>query len=112
MRVPYSEGLADHAGPESCVDDPRGWWRSVDRGASRLGIEPRKVVNVRGADAVASAEGETDGSVKRALVRPCVVEDPSMRVGSLGGNREISRLAWRVASRGPRREGRGGRSRG
>ena len=24
MEVPYSEGLADHTGPESCVDDPRG----------------------------------------------------------------------------------------
>ena len=24
MKVPYSEGLADHTGPESCVDGPRG----------------------------------------------------------------------------------------
>jgi hypothetical protein len=36
--------------------------------------------------------------------RPCVVEEPSMRVRSLLGNREISRPATGVAG-GPHREG-------
>ena len=41
MRTPDIEGVATHDGPESCVDRPRGRWRSVDRGTCRPAIEPR-----------------------------------------------------------------------
>jgi RNA-directed DNA polymerase len=41
MRTPDIEGVATHGGPESCVDGPRGRWRSVDRGTYRPAIEPR-----------------------------------------------------------------------
>ncbi len=51
MKEPYGEGLATHAGPESCVWHPRGCRRSVDRGTCGLGIEPRKTL-IRGADPV------------------------------------------------------------
>src|SRR6266567_4763470 len=41
MRTPDIEGVAIHDGPKSCVDGPRGLWRSVDRGTCRPAIEPR-----------------------------------------------------------------------
>jgi uncharacterized membrane protein len=37
MEELYAEGVATHGGPESCVDGPRGAWRSVDRGTCRPG---------------------------------------------------------------------------
>ena len=57
MKVHCGEGSAIHTGPESCVDDPRGARRSVDRGAHRPAIELRK------SDAVETAEGNTEGGV-------------------------------------------------
>src|SRR5713101_5051178 len=68
---------------------PARAWRSVDRGARRPAIEPRKRL-VQGADVVHAAEGNTAGCAKRVPGRPCVVEDTGMRVRSLPGNREIS----------------------
>src|SRR6266446_5800193 len=49
---------------------PRGTSRSVDRGASRPAIEPRKKNLVRGADAVLMAEGNTGG---HASASACLV---------------------------------------
>ena len=51
MEVPYDEGLASHIGPESCAGG-QGRRRSVDRGKCGAGIEPRKEVQLRGADGV------------------------------------------------------------
>jgi hypothetical protein len=82
VKVPYGEGLADHTGPESCGDDPRG------RGEALTGVGvgrplSREKGHLQGADAVHAVEGKTEGCVKRVLLRPCVVEDPGMRVSSL-----------------------------
>ena len=51
MQVPYDEGVAIHIGPESCAGAREGRRRSVDRGAHRPAIEPRKL-SIPGADAV------------------------------------------------------------
>jgi hypothetical protein len=48
MKEPYSEGTANHTGPESCVGLPGGGRRSVDRGTCGLGIQPRNVTRFRG----------------------------------------------------------------
>ena len=103
MKVHCGEGVATHTGPESCVDDPRG------RGEALTGVRvgwplSRENGFVRGADAVHGAEGNTGGCAMRVPNRPCVVEDPSMYVRSLHGNREISRPAAGCAG-GPHREG-------
>ena len=37
MEELCAEGLAARGNPESCVDRPRGAWRSVDRGTRRPG---------------------------------------------------------------------------
>ncbi len=45
MKESYSEGLANHIGPESCVDDPQG--RSEALTGERAGwvLSPERVLN-------------------------------------------------------------------
>jgi hypothetical protein len=90
VEVLYSEGLAHHTAPESCATVRE------DRGEALTGVCVGWVLSrerwfVQGADAVVLAEGTMDALAMRERVRPCVVEDPSMRRSSLHGNREISR---------------------
>jgi len=49
MREPYGEGLASHAGPESCDRVRKGTARSVDRGCVGW-VLSREIVQVRSAD--------------------------------------------------------------
>ena len=62
MQVPYDEGVAIRIGPEFMRSCPRGPRRSVDRGAHRPAIEPRKFP-ILGADTVQLVEGNTSGRV-------------------------------------------------
>ena len=88
MREPYVEGLASHSGPEPCVDDPRGRGEALDRGMRRPAIEPRNQL-LRGADAVAKAEGNIAGSAMRELpADPARSENLCMRRISVRENRE------------------------
>jgi hypothetical protein len=98
VQAPYSEGLANHIGPESCAMRREVQGEALAGECAGWAIEPRKSIN-RGADAVASAEGNTGRHVKRVLHRPCVVEDPSMRRSSVYGNREVSPLTTARAAR-------------
>ena len=50
MRVLNIEGVANHGGPELCVGDPVRAQRSVGRGRVGGAIEPRNLIEVRGAD--------------------------------------------------------------
>jgi len=89
VQVPYSEGLANHAGTESCVA-----YREVRREALtgvRVG-QPlsREIIILQGADAFTPAEAIRTGALLRVPGRPCVVVDTGMHVRSLFGNREIS----------------------
>ena len=100
MQVPYGEGVASHTGPESCATAREGRGEALT--GERAGwVLSRESSKVQGADAVALAEGNMDGLVMRERVRPCVVEDPSMRVRSLRGNREISFLTVAPPARRP-----------
>ena len=58
MRTPDIEGVATRDGPESCVGDPRGRRRSVDRGTCRPAIEPRNHHF-----GVPASSHETEGSI-------------------------------------------------
>jgi len=42
MKILMKKELATHFNPESCVEGPRGPWRSVDRGCAGMDIELRK----------------------------------------------------------------------
>jgi hypothetical protein len=96
VRVSYGEGSATRTGPESCVVFPRGSRRSVDRGAHRPAIEPRK--HPQSERRHGFSHGRQYGpSVMRAKDRFGVVIDTGMCGSSLYGNREISLLAGGVA---------------
>lgn len=88
MEVSYSEGVANRTDLESCVTfTSRGVTRSVDKGAGRPAIEPRKLV-LQDADALQEAEGNMSGDAMRVSIQSCVVREPGMFVSSLHGNRE------------------------
>lgn len=101
MKVPYKKGVAIHLDPESCARfRPQGRPRSVDRGMSRPGIEPRNVTKLRGAHAVNFAEGNTGRRVMRGAFGLARSETLCMFRNSLLGNREIPRLtAMDIAAR-------------
>ncbi len=92
MQVSYSEGVASHTGPESCVG--RREARDEALAGERVGwvTEPRKAY-IPGCRRSRPAGRRNGGRVMRVPFRPCVVDDPSMRGSSLCGNREISRPA-------------------
>ena len=93
MRTPDIEGVAIHGGPESCVDGPRGSWRSVDRGTCRPAIEPRN--HWFGVPTSShEAEGHIFGSVMRELPGdPARSENLCMYGVLMRENREIPPLA-------------------
>ena len=51
MKEPYTEGVANHRGPESCADNREVIREAVDRGTSRPAIELRNHL-ILGADLV------------------------------------------------------------
>jgi hypothetical protein len=92
VQALYSEGVANHTGPEPCVmsreghgeasaGERAGWPSSRERAFSRT---PTRLPTRKATRTVAFA---------RVAVRSGVVKDPSMHGRPLLGNREISRLA-------------------
>ncbi len=102
MRTPDIEGVAIHDGPESCVDGPRGLWRSVDRGTCRPAIEPRN--HSFGVPTSShEAEGHIAGGVSASrLVDPARSENLCMYGVLMRENREIPLLARPVDHRAGR----------
>ena len=96
MRVSSSEGLANHTVPESCVGPREGDGESLT--GVRIGWVLSRENNTPGTSTLCIERKATwTGASSRAPRRPGAVEDPSMCVRSLAGNREISRLARAVA---------------
>jgi hypothetical protein len=63
VKVPMMKRVANSHYPRVMRGVPRGTRRSVDRGADRPAIEPRKTNLVQSADAFVTAEGNTGGNV-------------------------------------------------
>jgi RNA-directed DNA polymerase len=110
MEVPYSEGLANHAGPESCVGVREAAGEALT--GVRAGWVLSREINappqgglLRGADAVEtggrqdrlSREGERQPDPARS-------ETPRMYANTSRGNREIPRAS--VVARPAERVGR------
>lgn len=94
MKESYSEGVANHAGPESC-----GVHREVRTealtGESAGWVLSREIhVSVQGADPVESGgRPHRTGRNREAWTDPARSETPCTRGRFLRGNREISQLA-------------------
>jgi transposase len=89
VRVLYNEGVANHIDPESCTDGreaAREALTGVHVGQPLSGERPQ----IRSADAIQSAEGNTQGAISQVTCGSASSEDPGMRVRLEHGNREIS----------------------
>ena len=75
METLYTEGVAIHGGPESCVGDPRGRSEALTGVHVGRAIEPRNS-QLRGAHAVDRAEGNTAAALSRAVGGPRAVGEP------------------------------------
>jgi len=111
MREPYGEGLAPHAGPESCVGAREGFGEALT-GVHAGWVLSRERICIRGADPVGQW-GRRHGRARfgERPRRPRVVEDPmhawklpARKPGDLPPGRSPG---WG----GPHREGRRGRRR-
>lgn len=102
MRVPRSEGVANHTGPELCTMD-----REVHREAltgDTTGWVLSHEMTFRMPTLFRERKATRNTALSQAVLRSGAVEDPSMLRRSLYGNREVSRLAV-CNSSGPHREG-------
>jgi RNA-directed DNA polymerase len=95
VKVPYSEGLANHAGPESCVGVRKAAGEALTgvrtgRVLSREIYAPPQGGLLRGADAVEFG-GRRDLQRRQGetLRNPARSETPGMYASTLFGNREI-----------------------
>ena len=89
MKEPYSEGLASHTGPESCVGVREGTDEALT--GVHIGQVLSCEMETSGTPTLLSeAEGNTQGSDIRELsCGPAQSETLSMCGNSLHGNREI-----------------------
>ena len=103
MKESYSEGLASHAGPESCGVTREGGVEALT-GVRAGRVLSRVIREVSGADAVSTCgrqhPGRRNGETKRDLARS---ETSSMHGNSSCENREIPCLS--VPDGGADREG-------
>ena len=94
MKVLYKERSSDPLWPRVMRWRPRGRGRSVDRGASEPGIEPRKVTKIRSASAVKKSEGQHHANRHREVVMGSARSKTLCAlVRTSNGNREIPHLA-------------------
>ena len=99
VQVPHDEGVANRIDPESCT---------VGREADREALTGAHVgqplsgerLLIRSADAIQSAEGNTQFAISRAGCGSASSEEPGMRVRLADGNREISGLPCASRARG------------
>ena len=103
MQVSYSEGLANHTGPESCVGIREDAGEALT--GERIGQpSSRESLIFPDADVVRITEGNMGSAITRAPAQSGVVEDPehvwklfAREPGGLG-------FGQRVDTAGPRRE--------
>lgn len=90
MKESYSEGLANHIGPESCLDDPRGRGKALT-GESIGGLLNSEITLFREPTAWTGWEGNTEVRVStRAAIRLGGVRELGMCGHSSHGSRETS----------------------
>lgn len=102
MQVSHSEGLANHAGPESCV----GLGNDVSEALTgeRAGrVWSPEIGRVSGADALLT-RGRPHCKHRFGEVQadPAGSETPGMHGNILCGTREALHLAWTIANRSAR----------
>ena len=89
MKEPYTEGVATHGDPESCVVIRKDAGEALTGARAGWAIEPRNQRN-RGAQAVNYVEGNTGcGAIREPQQGPARSENLCMYGTSMRENREI-----------------------
>jgi RNA-directed DNA polymerase len=89
MKVSHVEGLANHSGPESCLDLPQGGGEALTGGRAGRPLSRERHL-LRGADAVRRCGRPHPVRRYRETPRdPARSETPSMHASNLYGTREI-----------------------
>ncbi len=89
MKEPYTEGIASHGDPESCVGLREGAGEALT--GARAGRALSRVINTRGADAVVGGGRQHGrGRHRKHSTDPARSETPCMYGTSMRENREIS----------------------
>jgi len=107
MQEPYTEGVATHGDPESCVVTRKGGGEALTGARAGRAIEPRNQGN-RGAQAVNYVEGNIGcGVIREPQPGPARSENLCMYGTSMRENREIpppptGLITWRAARGRPR----------
>jgi hypothetical protein len=92
MRELYGEGLAIHAGPESCVRVREGVGEALTGVRAGWAIEPRKLNEVRGADAVTlGGRPHRQRRYRESLLDPARSKNLCTYGISMRENREVPR---------------------
>ena len=100
MEEPYTEGVAIHGDPESCVVVREGGGEALTGARAGRAIEPRNH-RVRGADAVyESGRQHRQRRYRESLAGPARSETLRMYGTSMRENREVPRSpAWLITGR-------------
>lgn len=104
MKESYVEGLASHDDPESCGCARKDAVEALT--GARIGrVWSRESTEIRGADAVPGAEGNTERGAKASLVTAprglsplACAESPSARTGR-SHNRPVAMVRWAASGR-------------
>jgi hypothetical protein len=92
MRELYSEELAIHVVPESCVGDPRGRSEALTKGCVRAGLLSRDISGSGCRRGETKRKATSLAAFSRAVSGPRAVEDPGhVRELPMRENREIRR---------------------
>ena len=96
MKESYGEGVANHAGPESCVGAREGAREALTGGGTGRVWSREIHDSLRGADAVeVGGRPHRRRRYREALADPARSETPRMYPSTASGNREIPR--WSAA---------------
>ena len=100
MQEPYTEGVANHGDPESCVGVRKGDGEALTGARAGRAIEPRNH-RVRGADAVyGSGRQHRQERYRELLADPARSENHGMYGTSMRENREVPRSpVWVITRR-------------
>lgn len=95
MKESYGEGLANYTSLKSCGNCSNAVAEALTEGSTG-GLLSSEITNSRVPTSWSGREGNTDCSVKRAIVRPGGVEELGMCGHSLRGNRDIRELSYNL----------------
>jgi RNA-directed DNA polymerase len=92
MKASYGEGVASHAGPESCAEFPEGLGEALTGGGVGRVLSREIHDSLRGADAVeVSGRPHRARRPRKAWPDPARSETPCMSSSTANGNRESPR---------------------